>query len=157
MSSIKTNAMRHLDASSNAFDLDLNGNTTFNTSGLVTATKANLTVPTRSDISGSVTWDLANNNQNFRLTGNVTAVAAPSNVVVGQTGSIFIEQDTTGGHTIGGWDSAWTGIGGAAGAPLLSTAGGAVDRLDYVVRSATEIHVVTTWLCIMIYLVIQFS
>ena len=109
MSSIKTNAMRHLDASSNAFDLDLNGNTTFNTSGLVTATKA-----------------------------------APSNVVAGQTGSIFIEQDTTGGRTIGGWNSAWKFIGGAAGAPVLSTAGGAVDRLDYVVRSATEIHVVTT-------------
>lgn len=144
MSSIKTNAMRHLDASSNAFDLDLNGNTTFNTSGLVTATKANLTVPTRSDISGSVTWDLSNNNQNFRLTGNVTAVAAPSNVVAGQTGSIFIEQDTTGGRTIGGWNSAWKFIGGATGAPVLSTAGGAVDRLDYVVRSATEIHVVTT-------------
>ena len=144
MSSIKTNAMRHLDASSNAFDLDLNGNTTFNTTGLVTATCTSQTVPTRSDISGSVTWNLTNNNQNFRLTGNVTAVAAPTFFTAGQSGSIFIEQDSTGGRTIGGWDSVWKFIGGAAGAPQLSTAGGAVDRLDYVVRSATEIHVVTT-------------
>lgn len=79
-------------------------------------------------------FDLANN---FSLTiaGNRT-LANPTNVVAGQSGSIFITQDGTGGRTLA-YGANWKFVGGA---PSLSIAGGAIDRLDYTVKSATEIH-----------------
>ena len=79
-------------------------------------------------------FDLANN---FSLTvaGNRT-LANPTNVVAGQSGSIFVTQDATGGRTLA-YGANWKFVGGA---PSLSTGGGAIDRLDYVVKSATEIH-----------------
>lgn len=61
----------------------------------------------------------------------------PSNIVAGQSGSIFISQDATGSRTLA-FGTNWDFEGGTI--PTLSTAANAVDRLDYVVRGATSIH-----------------
>ena len=81
-------------------------------------------------------------NQNFTVTlaGNRT-LDNPTNSVVGQTGSIFIVQDATGSRTLS-FGSYYDFAGGTA--PTLTTAAAAVDRIDYVVRTATSIHCVFT-------------
>ena len=92
--------------------------------------------------SGSpVTPDFAASN-NFTLTlGENLTIANPTNLVAGQSGSIFLVQDGTGSRTIT-WESYWDWAGGTP--PTLSTAAGSVDRLDYIVRSASSIHSVVT-------------
>lgn len=81
-------------------------------------------------------------NQNFTVTlaGNRT-LANPSNMVVGQTGSIFIVQDATGSRTLS-YGTSYDFAGGTA--PTLTTTASAVDRIDYVVRTSTSIHCVFT-------------
>ena len=81
-------------------------------------------------------------NQNFTVTlaGNRT-LANPSNKVVGQTGSIFIVQDSTGSRTLS-YGTDYEFAGGTA--PTLTTTASAVDRIDYVVRTSTSIHCVFT-------------
>ena len=70
------------------------------------------------------------------LGGNRT-FAAPSNQVVGQSGSIFITQDGTGSRTAS-FNSAFKFIGGVA--PTLSTAASAIDRIDYIIKSSNVIQ-----------------
>jgi hypothetical protein len=80
--------------------------------------------------------------QNFTVTleGNRT-LANPANTVTGQTGSIFIVQDATGGRTLS-WGSYWKFP--SATAPTLTTTASAVDRVDYIVESNTSIQAVWT-------------
>ena len=80
------------------------------------------------------------NNYSLTLGGNRT-LANPTNLTAGQSGSIFLVQDGTGSRTLS-FGSYYDFIGGTA--PTLSTTASAVDRLDYVVRSATSIHAVFT-------------
>jgi hypothetical protein len=80
------------------------------------------------------------NNFSVTLGGNRT-LANPSNLVAGQSGSIFITQDGTGSRTLA-YGSYYDFAGGTA--PTLSTAASAVDRIDYIVRSSTSIHCVFT-------------
>ena len=93
--------------------------------------------------SGStVTPDFADSN-NFTLTlGTNVSLANPTNLVAGQSGSIFLVQDGTGNRTITFTGTYWDFAGGTA--PTLSTAASTVDRLDYIVRSTTSIHAVVT-------------
>ncbi len=81
-------------------------------------------------------------NQNFTVTlaGNRT-LANPTNIVVGQTGSFFLVQDGTGSRTLS-FDTYYDFAGGTA--PTISTTAAAVDRIDYIVRTATSIHCVFT-------------
>lgn len=81
-------------------------------------------------------------NQNFTVTlaGNRT-LANPTNIVVGQTGSIFLVQDGTGSRTLS-FGTYYDFAGGTA--PTISTTAAAVDRIDYIVRTATSIHCVFT-------------
>ena len=92
--------------------------------------------------TATIAVDLAlSNNFTVTLTGTATTVGAPTNAVAGQSGSIFIVQDSGGGNILG-WNTAWkfaTGV-----VPTLSTAGDAVDRVDYIVKGASEIHAVWT-------------
>lgn len=76
------------------------------------------------------------NNYSVTLAGNRT-LANPTNIVAGQSGSIFITQDGTGSRTLA-WGGYFKFEGGTA--PTLSTGAGAIDRLDYAIKSATEIH-----------------
>ena len=92
--------------------------------------------------SGATVTPDFNDSNNFTLTldQNLT-IANPSNLVAGQSGSIFLVQDGTGSRTAA-WGSYWDFAGGTA--PTLTTTASAVDRVDYVVRSATSIHAVAT-------------
>ena len=118
---------------------------------LITAQARTFTAAQRGDISavavaaGDTTkqLDFATAN-NFALTLANTAsceLQNPTNLVAGQSGSIFIVQDATGSRLLT-YGSSWDFAGGTA--PTLSTAADAVDRIDYIVRSATSIHCVFT-------------
>lgn len=82
------------------------------------------------------------NNYTITLGANLT-FANPSNISAaeGQSGSIFLVQDSTGSRTAS-WGSSWEFAGGVA--PVLTTTAGAIDRIDYVVRSTNSIHAVAT-------------
>jgi len=89
----------------------------------------------------TITPDLADSN-NFSVTlGGNRTLANPTNTVAGQSGSIFITQDGTGSRTLA-YGTNYDFAGGTA--PTLSTTAGAIDRIDYVVRTATSIHAVFT-------------
>jgi hypothetical protein len=80
--------------------------------------------------------------QNFAVTlGGNRTLANPSNIDPGQTGSIFVVQDVTGGRTLS-FGSYWKFAGGTA--PTLSTGTSATDRIDYVVQTSTAIHAVAS-------------
>ena len=68
-------------------------------------------------------------------------MANPTNLVAGQSGSIFIVQDATGGRTLA-WGTYWKFAGGTV--PTLSTTANAVDRVDYIIKSSTEVHTIFT-------------
>ena len=81
-------------------------------------------------------------NQNFTVTlGGNRTLANPTNIVVGQTGSFFLVQDGTGSRTLS-FGTQYDFTGGTA--PTISTTAAAVDRIDYIVRTATSIHCVFT-------------
>lgn len=91
--------------------------------------------------AASITPDFgANQNFTVTLAGNRT-LANPTNAVVGQTGSIFLVQDGTGSRTLS-FGTEYDFAGGTA--PTISTTAAAVDRIDYIVRTATSIHCVFT-------------
>lgn len=80
---------------------------------------------------------------NFTVTlGGNRTLANPTGLVAGQSGSIFVVQDATGGRTLA-FGSYWDFANGGT-APTLTTTANAVDRIDYVVRSSTSIHAVFT-------------
>lgn len=97
---------------------------------------------------GSITTltDGANISTNFALNNYFTVTLAgnrildnPSNIVAGQSGSIFAIQDGSGSRTLS-YGSFWDFPGGTA--PTLTTTASAVDRLDYLVRTTTSIQAV---------------
>ena len=91
--------------------------------------------------AATITPNLASNSTFTVTLGGNRTMANPTGMVEGQSGSIFIVQDGTGGRTLS-WGSYWDFIGGTA--PSLSTTPGAVDRVDFIVRSAGSIHTVFT-------------
>ena len=89
----------------------------------------------------TVTPDFAtSNNYSLTLDQNLT-IANPTNLTAGQSGSIFLVQDGTGSR-VASWGSYWDFAGGVA--PVLTTTASSIDRVDYVVRSSTSIHAVST-------------
>ena len=110
----------------------------------VTGTAQTFTAAQRGTITtltpgATVTPDFASSN-NFSLTlGQTTTIANPTNLVAGQSGSIFLVQG--GSAYTASWGSYWDFASGTA--PVLSGAS-KVDRLDYIVRSTTSIHAVFT-------------
>jgi hypothetical protein len=91
--------------------------------------------------AATITPDLDSSDMFTVTLGGNRTLANPSNIDAGQTGSIFIVQDGTGSRTLA-WGSYWDFVGGTA--PTLSTAAGAVDRVDFIVRTSTSIHTVFT-------------
>ena len=76
-------------------------------------------------------------NNNFTLTlGGNRVIANPVNPIAGQSGTIYIIQDSTGGRTLA-WGNLWRFQGNTA--PTLSTSGNAVDMLVYSVRTTANI------------------
>ena len=89
----------------------------------------------------TITPDLATGNFFTVTLGGNRTLANPTNQVAGQGGCFFIVQDGTGSRTLT-FGSEYDFAGGTA--PTLTTTASAVDRIDYVVRSATSIHCVFT-------------
>ena len=76
-----------------------------------------------------------NDSNNFTITtSGTTAFGLPTNLVVGQTGSIFIVYG--GSHGLS-FNAAYKFVGGAAGVTPTSTAN-AIDRIDYIVQNASS-------------------
>ena len=89
----------------------------------------------------TITPDLNDSNNYVVVIAGNRTIANPTNITAGQSGSIFVTQDGTGGRTAS-WGSYWDWAGGTA--PTLSTGASQVDRIDYIVRSSTSIHAVAT-------------
>lgn len=132
-------------------DVSANETKKITVANLITAQARTFTAAQRGEIeavavaAGDTTkqLDFATAN-NFALTLANTAsceLQNPTNLVAGQSGSIFIVQDSTGSRLLT-YGSSWDFAGGTA--PTLSTAADAVDRIDLIVRSATSIHAVFT-------------
>jgi hypothetical protein len=103
-----------------------------------TSSRAYNPISTLTD-AASITSDFAKGN-NFLVTlaGNRT-LAAPSNAVAGQSGSIYIIQDGTGSRTLG-YNTVFQFV--SATVPTLSTGASDVDMLVYMARSAATIDAV---------------
>ena len=134
-------------------NLDVNGNQIVSASngdisiqpngtGTVEVKRASSALNTLTD-GATIAVDLSlANNHTVTLGGNRT-LGNPTNAEPGQTGSIFIVQDGTGGRTLtpaANWHFAKGGT-----HPTFSTAANAVDRIDYIVRTSTSIHCVATF------------
>ncbi len=87
--------------------------------------------------AANISYDLDDGCNAAVVLGGNRTLDNPSNVTVGQSGSIFIVQDGTGNRTLS-FGSSFDFAGGTA--PTLSTGANAVDRIDYVVRTTTSIH-----------------
>ena len=85
----------------------------------------------------TITIDMATACHHSVTLGGNRTFAAPSNQVIGQSGSIFITQDGSGSRTAS-FNSAFKFVGGTA--PTLTTTAAAVDRIDYVILSSNVIH-----------------
>jgi hypothetical protein len=76
-----------------------------------------------------------NDSNNFTITtSGATAFGTPTNLVVGQTGSIFVVYG--GSHGIS-FSTAYKFVGGRSGITSTSTSG-AIDRIDYIVQNASS-------------------
>jgi hypothetical protein len=88
--------------------------------------------------SGTVTLDFTQGNSfSLTLTANTT-LANPTGVTTGQSGVIFIQEDGTGGYTVG-WGTSWDFA--SSTAPTLTTTASALNALPYFARSTTSIVV----------------
>jgi len=121
-------------------DATVRGNITYEAGSLKVGTSARAYNPiTTLTDAASITSDFAVGN-NFLVTlGGNRTLAAPSNAVAGQSGSIYIIQDGTGSRTLG-YNTVFQFV--SATVPTLSTGAGDVDMLVYMARSATTIDAV---------------
>lgn len=124
--SVATGGTQRLSVDSSGH-LNHNGSASADISALTSS--ANITIDMDTAQNHSVT--LAHN----------TTFENPSNMNVGQTGSIIITQDGTGSRTAS-FGTYWKFAG--ATAPTLTTTASAVDRIDYIIVSSTLIHAVAT-------------
>lgn len=86
--------------------------------------------------SATITPNFADGN-NFSVTlGGNRTLANPSNLVAGQTGSIYITQDSAGGRSLA-FGSYWKFESGVA--PVLLASASGWDELVYSVKSSTQI------------------
>ena len=121
------------------------GGITISTAGLVTVAAASGSISPisvgASDTTKTLDFTTSNN---FALTlANTSSctIANPTGLAAGQTGSIFLVQDSTGSRVLA-FGSSWEFAGGSA--PTLTTTASAVDRIDFVVRTTSSIHAVFT-------------
>jgi len=84
---------------------------------------------------------LANNfSLQLAASGNIHTIDAPTNAVAGQSGSIFITQRPSTSLVSLGWHQNWQFQAGFL--PTITQRFNAVDRVDYIVKSPTQIHAV---------------
>jgi len=130
MSTLNTTNIKHSSSASNTLVLASDGR--------VTVTGAIGAISAVTSSSGTVTLDMATSN-NFSITlSENTTFANPSNLSAGQSGIIFITQDST-ARTVA-FGSNWTFEDGNT--PAVSTGSGAVDAIAYTVRTTSSIAAV---------------
>ena len=100
-----------------------------------TSARAYNPITTLTDATSIVVDFALGNNFLVTIGGNRT-LAAPTNAVAGQTGQIYVVQDSTGSRTLA-YNSVYQFVSGAS--PTLSTGASDVDILVYSTRSATTI------------------
>jgi len=88
--------------------------------------------------ASTVTLDFALSCHHKITLGQNTTFAAPSNQAVGQSGSIFITQPSSGSTFTGSFNTAFKFTGGTV--PTLTATNSAIDRIDYVVFATNQIH-----------------
>jgi len=88
--------------------------------------------------ASTVTLDFALSCHHKITLGQNTTFAAPSNQAVGQSGSIFITQPSSGSTFTGQYNTAFKFTGGTI--PTLTATNSAIDRIDYVVFASNQIH-----------------
>ena len=133
MSTLKVTNVKHETSGLNTLVFDNGGTSGGN--GRVT-TKGTIGEVSAVSCASTITLDFRTaNNFSMTLTGNVT-LANPSNISAGQSGVLFITQDTTGGRTAA-FGSYWDFSDGTA--PTLSTGADAVDMIAWIARSSTKI------------------
>jgi hypothetical protein len=91
--------------------------------------------------AASLTIDFSLSNHFSCTMGHNITFNNPTTESIGQSGTIVLTQDGTGSRTAS-WGTQFLWVGGTA--PTLSTAAGAVDRIDYVVVAADKIHCVAS-------------
>ena len=122
--------------------LQLGGSTKFEVvSGGVSLTGGAASNITALSDGATITIDMATACHHSVTLGGNRTFAAPSNQVVGQSGSIFITQDGNGSRTAS-FNSAFKFVAGTA--PTLTTTAGATDRIDYIIKSSNVIHCAVT-------------
>ena len=89
--------------------------------------------------AASIAIDFNDGNQFLVTLGGNRTLAAPSNATAGQTGSIYVIQDGTGGRTLS-YNTVYKFVSGVA--PTATSTTSAVDLLIYSARSATTIDAV---------------
>ena len=124
--SVATGGTQRLSVDSSGH-LNHNGSASADISALTSS--ANITIDMDTAQNHSVT--LAHN----------TTFENPNNMNIGQTGSIIITQDGTGSRTAS-FGEYWKFAGGTA--PTLTTTASAVDRIDYIIVSASLVQAVAT-------------
>ena len=115
----------------------MTGSATFTGSVQVSA-PVNVNTVTLTDAASITSSFDAGNTFVVTLGGNRT-LAAPTSAGIGQTGSIRVIQDATGGRTLS-YNSAWQFV--SASAPVMDTSAGAQSILVFSCRSATTIDAV---------------
>ena len=115
----------------------MTGNATF-TGSVVVSAPVNVNTVTLTDAASIVPSFDAGNTFVVTLGGNRT-LAAPTSAGIGQSGSIRVIQDATGGRTLS-YNSAYQFVSGSA--PTMDTSAGAQSILVFSCRSATTIDAV---------------
>jgi len=127
MSTIRVTNVKHESSSFNTL--------VFGSDGRVNVLGAIGTINAVTSSSGTLTLNLASGN-NFSITlSENTTLANPSNISAGQSGVLFITQDSTTRTLSFGsyWDFS------ESSSTLISTGSGQVDALVFTVRSSTSI------------------
>jgi len=133
MSTLKVTNVKHETSGLNTLVFDNGGTSGGN--GRVT-TKGTIGEITAISYASTITLDFrTGNNFSTTLTGNTT-FANPSNISAGQSGVLFITQDSNGSRTAA-FGTYWDFSDGTA--PTLSTGADAVDMIAWIARSSTKI------------------
>ena len=134
MSTLKVTNVKHETSGLNTLVFDNGGTSGGN--GRVTTKGTIGEVSDLGNQSGDITIDFKTAN-NFSMTLTGTSVLKnPTTLAPGQSGVLFIIQDSTGGRAAS-FESYWDFSDGTA--PTLSTGANAVDMIAWIARSSTKI------------------
>ena len=122
--------------------------------GVATVTQLGInttTIPTKLYVQGNAASNIVTLTDGATITPDFTlgnnfqvtiaasrTIANPTGVTTGQSGVIFIQEDGTGGYTVG-WGTSWDFA--SSTAPTLITTASALNALPYFARSTTSIVV----------------